>query len=125
MFFQIAIYRVLVTHGVQARAGHDHRFGLAIDEMGHLPSKVFDHDGYLFGDSLLMPIYKRFEQQGGSGTVIMWVSLDLFKETPVGSVGRVVLKHIKDEVLFYRLPHRIEADRFVLAVCAAGAKEFE
>ena len=52
----------------------------------------------------------------------MWVSLDLFEETPVGFVGRVVLKHIKDEVLFYRLPHRIEAERFILPVCAACAK---
>ena len=58
MFFQIAIYCMLVAHGVQARAGHNHRFGLAIDEMGHLPGKVFDHDGYLFGDSLLMSIDK-------------------------------------------------------------------
>ena len=55
----------------------------------------------------------------------MWIGLNLFEETPVGFVGRVVLKHIEDEMLFYRLPHRIEAERFVLAVCAAGAKEFE
>src|SRR6266516_4768873 len=116
---------MLVTHGVQARTRYNHRFGLAIDEMSDLPGKVLDHDGYLFGDSLLMSIYKRFEQQGGLGTVIMWISLDLFEEAPVGFVGGVVLQDIENEMLFYCLPHSIEAERFVLPICAACAKEFE
>src|SRR2546427_12029253 len=50
---------MLVTHGMQARTRYNHRFGLAIDEVSDLPGKVLDHDGYLFGNSLLMSIYKK------------------------------------------------------------------
>src|SRR6266481_4885543 len=101
------VYRVFITYSVQARTGHDHRLCLAIDLMSDLPGKMLDHDSHFFSDSLLMAVNKRFQQQGSFGTIIMWIGLNLLEETPVGSVGSVVLKHIKDEMLIYRLSHRI------------------
>ena len=78
MFFEVPVYRQFVAHGMQARPGDDHRFGLALYKVSHLPVKVLEHNGHLFGNCLLMPVYKGFEEQGGFGAVVMRVSLDLF-----------------------------------------------
>src|SRR2546430_16139757 len=110
---------------MQARTGHDHRFGLAFNEVSYLSVKVFDHNGHLLGNCLLMPVYKGFEQQDSFGTVVMRVGLDLFEEIPIGFVGGVVLQHIENEMLLYCLAHSVEAERFIPAICAPYAEEFK
>src|SRR5258708_40355978 len=122
---QIPIHCLFVAYGMQARTCHNHRFGFAIDQVSYLPGKMLDYDSHLFGDSLLMPVYKGFEQQGGFGAVIMGVALNLFKQAPVGFIGGIVLQHIEDEMLFDLLPHRVEAECFILAIVAPVTKEFE
>src|SRR5713101_42559 len=125
LLFQIPIYCPFVAHGMQARAGHDHSFGFAVDQVSYLSGKVLSHNRYLFGDGLLMPVNEGFEQQDGFSTVIMGVGLDLFEETPIGFVGGVVLQHIKDEMRFYCLPHCVEAERFIFAIFAPRTEKFK
>ena len=86
---EITVQGELGVHGVEARAGHDHRLGPSLDLAGGLCGEMLDADGDLFADGVRMQLDKGLEQVLRLAFVVAGVVLDLLEQPPVGLVGRV------------------------------------
>ena len=122
---EVLVDRQLVAHRVQARAGDDHRLGLAADLALHLGGEVLDADPHLLADRVRVQLDERLEQVLGLLLVVARVVLDLLQQPPVGLVGGVVREHVEDEPLLDRLAHAVEVEGRELAVGAPGAEQLE
>ncbi len=110
---------------MQARAGDDHRLGLAADLALHLGGEVLDADPHLLADRVRVQLDEGLEQVLGLLLVVARVVLDLVQEPPVGLVSGVVRQHVEDEPLLDRLAHAVEMEGHELPVGALGAEQLE
>ena len=120
---EVFVHGQLVAHGVQARAGDDHRLGPAADLALHLRGEVLDHDPHLLADRVRMQLDERLEQVFGLLLVVARVVLDLLQQPPVGRVGGVIGEHVEDEPLFDRLAHAVEVEGLEFAVGALACRK--
>src|SRR5258708_5077290 len=116
---------MFIAYSMEARTGHNHGFGFAVDKVCNLFVEMIEHNRNLLRNSLLVKVYKRFEQQSSFGAIIVRVGLDLFEQAPVGFVGCIVFQHIKNKTFFYGLPHGIEAECLISSTLTRNAEEFE
>ncbi len=121
----IPLKGVLITHRMQARAGDDHRLGAADDLSGNMLSEVFDDDHHLLLHRGFVQRRKAGDLTFAPGLVVLWIPRSLLDNLIEILVGDVVLQYVEDEAFLNGLAHRVEAERFRLAIRTLVAKHLQ
>ena len=111
LLLDVAVEALLVAHGFQARAGHDHRLGPAADLVPGDGLEVLDHDLGLLRDVVRVQPHEarqRLRRLLALDVRVVFAGLEQFE---VGRVGRVVLQHVEDEPFLDGLAHRVAVER--------------
>jgi len=95
---------------VLARAGDDHRLGLAVHAAADRGVEVIDDDADLGLDGMVVELDHAFEQTLGLTLFEVGIVLDGLEQPPVGAIGRIVFEDVHDELLLDRLAHGVEAE---------------
>ena len=110
-----SIEALLVAHRFEARARDHHRLGPAADLVPRDGVEVLDHHLGLLRDVVRVQLHEARQRLGGLLALDVRVVVAGFEQLEVGSVGRVVLQHVEDELFLDRLAHRVAVRRLPIA----------
>ena len=108
----VGVDRLLVLHRGLAGVGHDHRLGLALEQVGDVGVEVLDDDLHLLADVGRVQLHPPHQ-------ALAWPQLSSTSPSPLlgvagdlqrGLVGLVALEHVEDVALLDRLLHRVQVE---------------
>ena len=83
---------------------------------------MLDDDLDLLTDRSRMQVGVSGNLSLASSPAQLWVVFDGLFKLIIGFVGHVILEHVQNEILFNRLPHRVEMERLRKAVWPCDSK---
>ena len=115
LFLDVIVEALLVAHGFEARAGHDHRLGAPADLVARCVLKVLDHDFGLLRDVVRVQLHEARQRPRGLLAFDVGVVRAGLEQLVVRGVARVMLQYVEDETLLDRLAHGVAMRRLSVA----------
>ena len=125
LFGDVFIEGLLVPYRVKAGRSYHHGLGLASDLVAREPLEMLDHHLGLLGDVVGVKADEPGQRPACLLLVHLRVVVDRLDQPVVGLVGRVVFKHVEDEMLLDGLPHAVEVKGDGLPSRTGSAEDFE